>query len=206
MQRLYASVNIYVPLGIICGMNSIFVKNMVCNRCVMVVQDVMDKLGIAVRHITLGEIIPEAPLSEEQKKELEAALIPLGFELIDDRKSRLIEKIKNIIIDLVHHKDSDTRVNLSGLLSSELHHDYNYLSHLFSEVEGTTIEKYFIAQKIERVKELLVYDELTLSEIAFMLNYSSVAYLSNQFKKVTGLTPSHFKRIRADKRKPLDQV
>src|SRR5690606_28337477 len=136
----------------------------------------------------------------------EKALILLGFEVIDDRKSLIIEKIKNIIIDLVHHQDNDTKSNLSDVLSSKLHHDYNYLSNLFSEIEGTTIEKYFIAQKIEKVKELLVYDELSLSEIAFRLNYSSVAYLSNQFKKVTGLTPSHFKQIREDKRKSLDEV
>jgi AraC-like DNA-binding protein len=130
----------------------------------------------------------------------------LGFELIDDKKSRIIEKIKNTIIQLVHHQDSGLKNNLSEVLSSELHHDYNYLSNLFSEIEGTTIEKYFIAQKIERVKELLVYDQLSLSEIAFQLNYSSVAYLSNQFKKVTGLTPSHFKQIKENKRKPLDQL
>lgn len=117
-----------------------------------------------------------------------------------------IEKIKNIIIDLVHHQDKDIKVILSDVLSSQLNHDYNYLSNLFSTIEGITIEKYFIAQKIEKVKELLVYDELSLSEIAFRLNYSSVAYLSNQFKKVTGLTPSHFKQIREDKRKPLDEV
>ena len=126
--------------------------------------------------------------------------------MIDDKKSRIIEKIKNIIIDLVHHQDNEAKTNLSDVLSNELHHDYNYLSNLFSEVEGTTIEKYFIAQKIERVKELLVYDELSLSEIAFQLNYSSVAYLSNQFKKTTGLTPSHFKQIKEEKRKPLDEV
>ena len=115
-------------------------------------------------------------------------------------------KIKNIIIDLVHHQDGEIKYNLSDVLNSKIHHDYNYLSNLFSEIEGTTIEKYFIAQKIEKVKELLVYDELSLSEIAFRLNYSSVAYLSNQFKKVTGLTPSYFKQIREDKRKPLDKV
>ncbi|KKX47548.1 AraC family transcriptional reguator [Sphingobacterium sp. IITKGP-BTPF85] len=135
-----------------------------------------------------------------------AALDPLGFEVIDDKKCRIIERIKNIIIELVHNRDSDIKTNLSDVLSNKLHHDYNYLSNLFSEVEGTTIEKYFIAQKIEKVKELLVYDELSLSEIAFRLNYSSVAYLSNQFKKVTGLTPSHFKQIKEDKRKPLDEV
>ena len=137
---------------------------------------------------------------------MDKALVLLGFELIDDKKSRIIEKIKNIIIELVHHQNNDAKTNLSDVLSSQLHHDYNYLSNLFSEIEGTTIEKYFIAQKIEKVKELLVYDELSLSEIAFRLNYSSVAYLSNQFKKVTGLTPSYYKQIRDDKRKPLDKV
>jgi YesN/AraC family two-component response regulator len=130
----------------------------------------------------------------------------LGFQVIDDKKSRMIEKIKNVIIDLVHHQDNDAKTNLSDVLSDALHHDYNYLSNLFSDIEGTTIEKYFIAQKVEKIKELLVYDELSLSEIADRMNYSSVAYLSNQFKKVTGLTPSHFKQIREDKRKPLDKV
>jgi AraC-like DNA-binding protein len=145
-------------------------------------------------------------LSDEQKEKVRAAIEPLGFELIDDRKSRIIEKIKNVIIDLVHRKNSHLQTNLSDMLSEELNHDYSYLSNLFSEVEGTTIEKYFIAQKIEKVKELLVYDELSLSEIAYRLNYSSVAYLSNQFKRVTGLTPGHFKQIREIKRKPLDEV
>jgi YesN/AraC family two-component response regulator len=137
---------------------------------------------------------------------LENVLDPLGFQVIDDKKSRMIEKIKNVIIDLVHHQDNDAKTNLSDVLSDALHHDYNYLSNLFSDIEGTTIEKYFIAQKVEKIKELLVYDELSLSEIADRMNYSSVAYLSNQFKKVTGLTPSHFKQIREDKRKPLDKV
>jgi len=187
-------------------MSSLFIKNMVCNRCIMVVQQELEKLGLDVKRITLGEVTLGKELTSEKRKQIESVLIPLGFEVIDDKKSRIIEKIKNIIINLVHHHDNDTRTNLSELLSRELHHDYNYLSNLFSEVEGTTIEKYFIAQKIEKVKELLVYDELSLSEIAYRLNYSSVAYLSNQFKKVTGLTPSHFKQIREDKRKPLDKV
>src|SRR5690606_2324159 len=182
------------------------VKNMVCNRCIMVVQPELDKLGIAAKSVKLGEVSLTGELSAEQKDALKQALNPLGFELIDDKKSRTIEKIKNIIIDLVHHRDNDAKTNLSDVLSDKLNHDYNYLSNLFSEVEGTTIEKYFIAQKIEKVKELLVYDELSLSEIAYRLNYSSVAYLSNQFKKVTGLSPSHFKQIREDKRKPLDKV
>ena len=187
-------------------MTTLFIKNMVCNRCIMVVQNELDKFDLEVKNIRLGEAILDKEPTTEEKDKLEKALILLGFEVIDDRKSLIIEKIKNIIIDLVHHQDNDTKKNLSDILSSKLHHDYNYLSNLFSEIEGTTIEKYFIAQKIEKVKELLVYDELSLSEIAFRLNYSSVAYLSNQFKKVTGLTPSHFKQIREDKRKSLDKV
>lgn len=179
---------------------------MVCNRCIMVVQNELDKLGFDVMNIKLGEVMLAKEPTPEEKSNLDKVLVPLGFEIIDDKKSRIIEQIKNIIIDLVHHQDNDSKTNLSDVLSSKLHHDYNYLSNLFSEVEGTTIEKYFIAQKIEKVKELLVYDELSLSEIADRMNYSSVAYLSNQFKKVTGLTPSHFKQIREDKRKPLDKV
>lgn len=187
-------------------MATLFIKNMVCNRCIMAVQHELDKLGLPIKNISLGEVVLDGELTTGQKQELDQALAPLGFELIDDRKSRIIEQIKNIIIDLVHRQDNDARSNLSDVLSSKLHHDYNHLSKLFSEVEGTTIEKYFIAQKIEKVKELLVYDELSLSEIAHRMNYSSVAYLSNQFKKVTGLTPSHFKQIGKDRRKPLDEV
>ena len=187
-------------------MTTLFIKNMVCNRCVLSVQNELDKLGIEEAQVRLGEIRIEQELSESEKQQLKEALLPLGFEIIDDKKSRIIEQIKNVIIDLVHHQDNDIKTNLSDVLSSKLNHDYNYLSNLFSEVEGTTIEKYHIAQKIEKVKELLVYDELSLSEIAFQLNYSSVAYLSNQFKKVTGLSPSHFKKIRVNKRKPLDEV
>lgn len=187
-------------------MATLFIKNMVCNRCIMVVQNELDKLGLDVKSIRLGEVVLEKEPAAADKEQLKEVLVSLGFELIDDKKSRIIEKIKTVIVELVHHQDNDTKTNLSAVLSAELHHDYNYLSNLFSEVEGTTIEKYFIAQKIERVKELLVYDELSLSEIALRLNYSSVAYLSNQFKKVTGLTPSHFKQIKEEKRKPLDKV
>ncbi len=187
-------------------MTTLFIKNMVCNRCILVVQNELDKLNLSTKSIKLGEVVLEKPITSEQKNEVENVLIPLGFELIDDKKSRIIEQIKNIIIDIVHHQNNEQKNNLSETLSSGLQLDYNYLSNLFSEIEGTTIEKYFIAQKIEKVKELLVYDELSLSEIAFQLNYSSVAYLSNQFKKVTGLTPSHFKQIGEDKRKSLDSI
>lgn len=187
-------------------MRVLFIKNMVCNRCIMVVQNEMDKIGLKVENIQLGEVTLEKEPTSVERAALEGALVSLGFQVIDDKKSRMIEQIKNVIIDLVHHQNNDAKTNLSDILSEKLNHDYNYLSNLFSEVESTTIEKYFIAQKIEKVKELLVYDELSLSEIAFRLNYSSVAYLSNQFKKVTGLTPSYFKQIKEEKRKPLDKV
>lgn len=187
-------------------MKVIYVKNMVCNRCIMVVQNELNTLGIEFEKVKLGEIILKQSLTSQEKNTLIEILEPFGFQLIDDRRGRIIEKIKNVIIELVHQQDNETNSNLSEVLSAQLHHDYSYLSNLFSEVEGTTIEKYFIAQKIEKVKELLVYDELTLSEIASLLNYSSVAYLSNQFKRVTGLSPSHFKKIKEDKRKPLDEV
>ena len=187
-------------------MSKVFIKNMVCNRCIVVVQDEMKKLGLEIENIKLGEVTLEKDLTSGQRVALQEILVPLGFEVIDDKKSRIIEQIKNVIINLVHYEDNNLKSNLSDVLSKKLNHDYNYLSSLFSEVESTTIEKYFIAQKIEKVKELLVYDELSLSEIAIQLNYSSVAYLSNQFKKVTGLTPSYFKQIKEDKRKPLDKL
>lgn len=179
---------------------------MVCDRCIMVIQAELDKLGLDVKSIKLGEVVLNNEPTTHERAQLESALTPLGFQVIEDKRSRIIEKIKNVIVDLVHHQDGGTKVNLSDVLSRELNHNYNYLSSLFSEVESTTIERYYIAQKIERVKELLVYDELSLSEIAHRLNYSSVAYLSNQFRKVTGLTPSHFKKIGENKRKPLDKV
>jgi AraC-like DNA-binding protein len=183
-----------------------YIKNMVCNRCIMVVKSELEKLGYIPLSVELGEAEIARELSGEEKQRLTEVLQGLGFDLIDDKKSRLIEQIKNLIIKLVHEKDSQLKTSLSGYLTTHLHHDYHYLSNLFSEVEGTTIEKFFINQKIEKVKELLVYDELSLSEIADRMNYSSVAYLSSQFKRVTGLTPSHFKNIKTIKRKPLDKV
>ncbi len=187
-------------------MARIFIKNMVCARCVMAVEQVLAELGIEIEKISLGEFITAEEMSSEKRQQLEAALIPLGFEIINDKKSRLIEKIKNIIIDLVQNKGNKSDENLSDLLSKQLLHDYSYLSNLFSEIEGTTIEKYFISQKIEKVKELLVYDELSLGEIAHLLNYSSASHLSNQFKQVTGLRPGHFRKIGIERRKSLDEV
>lgn len=184
----------------------LYIKNMVCDRCKMVVKTELEKLRINPSNVDLGEVTLDRSIDESQKQQIKSTLNRLGFELIDDKRSRLIEQIKTLIIELVHYNNNELRINLSDYLSQKLHHDYNYISNLFSEIEGTTIEKYFIAQKIEKVKELLVYDELTLSEIAFRLNYSSTAHLSSQFKKVTGLTPSHFKKVKTNKRKPLDEV
>lgn len=172
----------------------------------MAVQRVFEDLGYPPVWISLGEVETAYPILENELKKLRKALVNYGFELIDDTKSQLIEKIKNIIVQSIHHNHEDLKINYSEYIESHLNRDYAYLSSLFSEVEGTTIEKYIILQKIERVKELLVYDELTLSEIAYQMGYSNVAYLSNQFKKVTGLTPSHFKQVKENKRKPLDEI
>lgn len=182
------------------------IRNMVCNRCKMVVQAELEMLGFHPLVVEMGEVTLDREISDVEKGRIDDQLQQFGFALIDDRKSQQIEKIKTLIVDLVQQHNGELKTNLSDYLSLYLRHDYSYLTSLFSEVEGTTIEKYFIAQRIEKVKELLVYDEMTLSEIAFKLNYSSVAHLSNQFKKVTGLTPSHFKHIRDEKRKPLDEV
>ncbi|HEX9251089.1 MAG TPA: AraC family transcriptional regulator [Ignavibacteriaceae bacterium] len=184
----------------------LYIKNMVCDRCKMVVKTEFEKIGIHPLSVNLGEVDLNKDLNESEKLELKDKLQQLGFFLIDNKRSHLIGRIKTLIIELVHQQNSELKTNLSDFLSSHLNHDYNYISTLYSEVEGTTIEKYFIAQKIERVKELLIYDEFSLSEIANLLNYSSVAYLSNQFKKVTGLTPSYFKSIKINRRIPLDQV
>lgn len=183
---------------------------MVCNRCILVVEQELEKLGLHSEKVTLGEVtLKENDLSKEQLEKLDAALVNKGFERIDDRKSRLIEVIKTKIIQRIHHGESlDRKLNWSTILSEELHLEYNYLSGLFSSVEGITLEHYIIHQKIERAKELLFYDELNLTQIADQLGYSSVAHLSAQFKKITGLTPSELKKSREmdQKRKPLDHI
>ncbi|MBS1600789.1 MAG: helix-turn-helix transcriptional regulator [Bacteroidetes bacterium] len=184
----------------------LYIKNMVCSRCKMVVKAELEKINMHPEFVELGEIeLKELP-SKEQLEKLNISLKHLGFELIDNKKSRTIERIKNLIVKLVHDPDDHINENLSDYISGKLHHDYSYLSNLFSEVEGTTIEKYFILQKIEKVKELLMYDELSLSEIADKLNYSSVAYLSAQFKKVTGLTPTFYKSMREHKRQNIEDL
>ncbi|MBW3545355.1 MAG: AraC family transcriptional regulator [Bacteroidetes bacterium] len=185
---------------------TLHIKNMVCNRCIKVVCETAEQLGLAVKNISLGELELKHALADTQKEQLQQALQAEGFELLDDRKAALVEKVKNIIVREIHHSVERRHENFSHLIADELHMDYNYLSNLFSSLEGLTIEKYTILQRIEKVKELLVYDELTLSEIAWKLGYSSVHHLSAQFKKVTGLTPSYFKKIGEEKRKPLDRI
>ncbi len=179
---------------------------MVCIRCQMVVKSELEKLDIPYVDVKIGEANIIGTVPEDKLKKLDVALRKTGLQLMDDKKSILVEKIKGVIIDLVHYKDEQLKVNLSDYLSEKLNHDYTYLANLFSEVKGMTIEKFFLTHKIEKVKELIVYDELNLSEIAFKLHYSSVAHLSNQFKKITGLTPSHFKKLKNKRRITLENV
>lgn len=179
---------------------------MVCSRCKMVVKSEFEKLGLQTIYVELGEVELQNEITKSQKEVLLQNLHSLGFDLIDDKKSKTIEKIKTLIIDLVHHKNNELKTNLSDYLAENLNQDYNTLSNLFSEVENTTIEKYFISQKIEKVKELLIYNELSLSEIADLLNYSNVAHLSNQFKKITGFTPTYFKQLKDKKRIQIEKL
>ncbi len=182
------------------------IKNMVCPRCIMAVDDILKQLDLQPLLVELGRVVIDRAITETEKTELQKRLKAVGFELIDDKRVQLSELIKSKIIELVHYQNSSLKVNLSAYLSETCRYDYSYLSKLFSEVNGITIEKYVIAQKIERVKELLGYGELSLNEIAEQMNYSSTAYLSHQFKLVTGLTPSQFKQQTAQKRKPLDKI
>lgn len=184
------------------------VKNMVCHRCILAVEHVLRQLAIPFQQVTIGEIHLEKPVSPGDGKLLAAELSRIGLELIDDRAGAIIEKIKQLVIKKARNEvaGKEAKMKLSAYLSQHLHHEYTYLSSLFSSVEGRTIENYLIEQRIEKVKELLVYKEMTLSEIAFQLEYSSVAHLSGQFKKITGLTPSHFKQVGSQKRRLLDDI
>jgi len=172
----------------------------------MVVKSELEKLGLHYSSVDLGEAEVLEEISDEQLGKLSAALTKTGLELMDDKKSILVERIKAAIIELVHFTDEQIKINLSDFLSDKLNHNYTYLANLFSEVKGTTIEKFYLNNKIEKVKELLVYDDLNLTEIAYKLHYSSVAHLSNQFKKMTGLTPSHFKNLKHKRYSTLGKV
>lgn len=182
------------------------VKNMVCNRCIMVVSQIFNEAGIKTEKVQLGKVETLEEVDPVKLGQVNEKLKSVGFEIINDSKRRLIEKIKTATVEYVYNHEGEHKMNFSGYLIDKLNLDYPYLSSLFSSVEGTTIEKHLISMKIERVKELLVYDEKTLSEIAWELGYSSVAHLSGQFKKVTGFTPSYFKKLGEQKRKSINDV
>ncbi len=179
---------------------------MVSIRCKLIVKSELAKLGLHFRIVELGVADIKENITAVQREHLRTALLKSGLELMEDKKAILIEKIKNIVVEMVHYSDEPLKTNFSDYISERLGHDYTYLANIFSEVTGTTIEHYIIAHKIERVKELLLYDELNLTEISYMMNYSSVAHLSNQFRKVTGLTPTFFKQLKHERRKTLDSV
>ena len=179
---------------------------MVSGRCKMVVKEELKKLGLHFIVVDLGEVEIMENITEETRVELKAALLNAGLELMDDKRSVLIEKIKIVITEMIHYSDELPTVNYSDYISQKLHYDYTYLSNLFSEVKGITIQQFIIIHKIERIKELIIYDELNITEIAWKMNYSSVAHLSNQFKKVTGLSPSHYKQLKNKKRSPIEDI
>ena len=179
---------------------------MVSNRCKMAVREELKKLDLHFIVVDLGVVEIMENLSAENRQQLKEALLSSGLELMDDKKAILIEKIKNIIIEMVHHSDEMIKINFSNFLSDKLNHNYTYLANLFSEVQGTTIEHFIISHKIERIKELIIYGELNITEIAWKMGYSSVAHLSNQFKKSTGLSPSHFKQLKNKRRIPIEEI
>jgi len=184
----------------------LFIKYMVSLRCKMLVKAELENLGLHHTSVELGEVNITDDITNEQREQLNQSLKKAGLELMDDKKAMLVEKIKNVIIEMIHYADEPPVTKYSVYISEKLNYDYTYLANLFSEVRGTTIEQFIIIHKIERVKELLVYDDLNLTEIAFKLHYSSVSHLSNQFKKTTGLTPSHFKKLKKKRFKNLDNL
>jgi AraC-like DNA-binding protein len=184
----------------------LYIKYMVSIRCKMLVKAELKNLGLHFIVVDLGEVEIMENISMEQRGQLKLALAQAGLELMDDQKANLIEKIKKVVIEMVHYADELPRIKNSDYISEKLNYDYTYLANLFSEVSGITIEHYIIEHKIERVKELLLYDELNLTQISYKMNYSSVAHLSNQFKKVTGLTPSHFKQLKDKRRRSLEDI
>lgn len=181
----------------------LFIKHMVSNRCKIAVNDVFIKQGLLLRKIELGEVELMESISDAKYSNLKVSLLNKGFELMEDRREVLIERIKNIIIELVHHSDKSLKVNFSDYLSGILNYDYTYMANVFSDTQGISIEQYIISHKIERIKELILYNELSITEIAYQMNYSSVAHLSGQFKKFTGLSPSYFRKL---KLKRLDNI
>lgn len=179
---------------------------MVCDRCKMAVDTILKDNGLRPTSVELGEVTVDGPVTDDVRQKLRADLERMGFELLDDKRQQTIDLVKAAIVRLVHYRDNRSPLNLSAYVSAELRQDFGTLSRLFSEVEGKTIERYYIEQRVERVKELIRYDELTLSQIALQMNYSSSAYLSNQFKMVTGMTPTQFKNLKKNTRRPIDKI
>lgn len=184
----------------------IHIKYMVSNRCKTVVRTALKEIGAHFVMLTLGEVEIMERLTGQQRDYLKNTLEDAGLELIDDKRSILIEKIKSAVIDLVHHSENTVKVNISSYLSEKLNHDYTYLANIFSQVQGISVEQYIILHKVEKIKEYLMYGELNISEISYKMNYSSTAHLSTQFKKVTGLTPTHFKHLKNKRRKSIDEI
>ncbi|AMR30013.1 AraC family transcriptional regulator [Mucilaginibacter sp. PAMC 26640] len=174
----------------------IYIKNMVCIRCKMLVKQQLKKLSIPFTTVELGEVELPGEINIKQVADFKTVLQKFGLDILDDRKSLLIENIKKVIIELIHYQEEPIKLKFSEHLSEKLNYDYNYMSNLFSEIEGVNVEHYMITHKIEKVKELLIYDKLSLTEISYKMQYSSVAHLCNQFKKITGLTPTHFKKVK----------
>ena len=185
---------------------NLYIKYMVSDRCKMAVKEILKKLGIHVIQVELGvvEILNELP--DNTILQLKNALLLLGFELIEDRRAILIERIKNTVIEMVHHSDDMLKVNFSDYLSEKMNYDYTYLANIFSEVQGTSIEHFIITHKVERIKEFIIYDELSITEIAYKMNYSSLAHLSSQFKRITGLTPSYFRKLKLKRLEPIENI
>lgn len=186
--------------------NLLFIKNMVCNRCILTVENILRDRHIPFNKVALGEVDLQKQLNTEERHEVESDLKKVGFELIDTRVNKLIEDIKQAVMEYLALGMDSQNLKLSSFITKKIPYDYSYLSDLFSSVEGKTIEQFFILQRIEKVKELLVYDQLSLTEISYQTGFSSVHHLSSQFKKVTGLTPSHFKKIGLEKRRALDKL
>jgi YesN/AraC family two-component response regulator len=179
---------------------------MVSNRCKVAVKDELKKLGLHFIIVDLGVVEIMENINAHKRELLKTGLLEAGFELMDDKRAILIEKIKNIIVEMVHHSDTNIKINFSDYLTEKLDHNYTYLANLFSEVQGTTIEQFIISHKVERIKELMIYGELNITEIAWKMGYSSVAHLSSQFKKVTGLSPSHFNKLKDKRRNPIEDI
>jgi AraC-like DNA-binding protein len=184
----------------------LYIKYMVSIRCKMTVQQKLNQLGLRHFTVDLGEVDMKENITSQQRERLRFLLMKSGLELMDNKKAVLVERIKNVIVEMVHYSEGKPKIKNSDYISEKLDHDYTYLANTFSDSEGITIEQYIIAHKIERVKEFLFYDELTLTEISYKLNYSSVAHLSNQFKKVTGLTPTYYKQLKHKERRALENV